>query len=97
MATLAIMIGGAILNAATFIGCNYLAKALSGDSGNASLAEKIRHDKALEKYQADYGKRIAQSSLTGLHNKIVKKIERDTIFKIPTEHWPSTIKHTVQR
>ena len=48
MATLAIMIGGAILNAATFIGGNYLAKALSGDSGNAALAEKIRHDKALE-------------------------------------------------
>ena len=54
MATLAIMIGGAILNAATFIGGNYLAKALSGDSGNAALAEKIRHDKALEAYQAAF-------------------------------------------
>ena len=30
MATLAIMIGGAILNAATFIDGNYLAKSLSG-------------------------------------------------------------------
>ena len=29
MATIAIMVGGAILNAATFIGGNYLAKALS--------------------------------------------------------------------
>ena len=56
MATLAIMIGGAVLNAATFIGGNYLAKALSGDSGQAALDEKIRHDKALEKYQADYAK-----------------------------------------
>ena len=54
MATLAIMIGGAVLNAATFIGGNYLAKALSGDSGQAALDEKIRHDRALEKYQADY-------------------------------------------
>ena len=54
MATLAIMIGGAILNAATFIGGNYLAKALSGDSGQATLNEKVRHDKALEKYQKDY-------------------------------------------
>ena len=56
MATVAIMVGGAILNAATFIGGNYLAKALSGDSGQAALDEKIRHDKALEEYQAAYAK-----------------------------------------
>ena len=49
MATLAIMIGGAVLNAATFISGNYLAKALSGDSGQAAL-----DDKALKKYQKDY-------------------------------------------
>ena len=40
MATIAIMVGGA----------------LSGDSGQAALAEKIRHDKALEAYQAAYAK-----------------------------------------
>ena len=40
MATLAIMVGGAILNAATSIGGNYLAKALSGDSCQAALDEK---------------------------------------------------------
>ena len=40
MATLAIMIGWAVLNAATFTGGNYLAKALSGDSGQAALDEK---------------------------------------------------------
>ena len=57
MATIAIMVGGAVLNAATFIGGNYLAKALSGDSGQAALDEKIkRHDKALEAYQAAYAK-----------------------------------------
>ena len=56
MATIAIMVGGAILNAATFIGGNYLAKALSGDSGQAAVDEKIRHDKALEAYQAAYAK-----------------------------------------
>ena len=56
MDTLAIMIGGAVLNAATFIGGNYLAKSLSGDSSQAALDEKIRHDKALEKYQKDYAK-----------------------------------------
>ena len=52
MATIAIMVGGAILNAANFIGGNYLAKALSGDSGKAAMDEKLRHDKALEAYQA---------------------------------------------
>ena len=56
MATIAIMVGGAVLNAATFIGGNYLAKALSGDSGKAAMDEKIRHDKALEAYQAAYAK-----------------------------------------
>ena len=51
MATIAIMVGGAVLNAATFIGGNYLAKYLSGDNAKAALAEKKRHDQALEKYQ----------------------------------------------
>ena len=45
------MIGGAVLNAAAFTGGNYLAKYLAGDGGQATLAEKIRHDKALEDYQ----------------------------------------------
>ena len=56
MATMAIMIGGAVLNAATFIGGNYLAKVLSGDGGQAALDETKRHDKALEAYQAAYAK-----------------------------------------
>ena len=56
MASIAIMLGGAIINAAAFIGGNYLAKALSGDSGNAALAAKVRHDKALEAYQKAYEK-----------------------------------------
>ena len=56
MATIAIMVGEAVLNAATFIGGNYLAKVLSGDSGKAAMDEKIRHDKALEAYQAAYAK-----------------------------------------
>ena len=50
------MVGGAVLSAATFTGGNYLAKALSGDSGKAAMDEKIRHDKALEAYQATYAK-----------------------------------------
>ena len=51
MASFAIMIGGAVLNAAAFTGGNYLAQYLSGDSGEAALAEKTRHDKAIEAYQ----------------------------------------------
>ncbi len=51
MATIAIMIGGAILNATTFVGGSYLAKYLSGDKPDV---ERIRHDKAIEKYQNDY-------------------------------------------
>ena len=51
MASIAIMIGGAVLNAAAFTGGNYLTKYLAGDDGQAGLAEKTQHDKALEAYQ----------------------------------------------
>ena len=43
MASIAIMIGGAVLNAAAFTGGNYLAKYIGGDNGQA--------DKVLEAYQ----------------------------------------------
>ena len=56
MASIAMMVGGAILNAAAFTGGNYLAKYLSGDCGKAAMDEKIRHDKTLEAYQAAYAK-----------------------------------------
>ena len=55
MANIAIMISGDALNAAAFIGGNYLARSLSGD-GKAAQEEKVRHDKALEAYQAAYAK-----------------------------------------
>ena len=48
---IAIMIGGAILNATTFVGGSYLAKYMSGDDLGA---ERKRHDLALEKYERDY-------------------------------------------
>ena len=51
MASIAIMIGGAILNATTFVGGSYLAKYMSGDDLGA---ERKRHDLALEKYDRDY-------------------------------------------
>ena len=46
MASIAIMIGGAILNATTFVGGSYLAKYMSGDDAGV---ERKRHDLALEK------------------------------------------------
>jgi len=55
MASIAIMVGGAVLNDAAFIGGNYLARALGGGD-SAALEEKERHDKALEAYQAAYAK-----------------------------------------
>lgn len=54
MASVAIMAGGAILNAAAFIGGNYLAKLFGG--ADKALEEKKRHDLALEKYEKDYQK-----------------------------------------
>ena len=50
MASIAIMIGGAIINATTFVGGSYLAKYLAGDNVDA---ERKRHDLALEKYEKD--------------------------------------------
>ena len=50
------MAGRALLNAVAFIGGNYLACFLSGDDPKVSVKEKIRHDKALEAYQAAYAK-----------------------------------------
>ena len=51
---IALMIGGAIINATTFVGGSYLAKYLSGSSD--SDEEKKRHDLAVEKYQKEYEK-----------------------------------------
>ena len=51
MASVVLMVGGAILNAAAFIGENYLAKTFGGSGADE---EKKRHDKALEKYKVDY-------------------------------------------
>ena len=55
MASIALMIGGAIINATTFVGGSYLAKYLSGSSDSGD-EEKRRHDLAVEKYQKEYEK-----------------------------------------
>ena len=50
MASIAIVIDGAVLNATSFIGGNYLARYLSGDDKAQAEKERERHDHALEKY-----------------------------------------------
>ena len=98
MATVAIMVGGAVLNAATFIGGNYLAKYLSGDSGQAALDEKKRHDLALEKYQRDYAQ--YQKDRTQLLDWVAqqgKRTKPSTTFKIQTKPWRFITKLTAQR
>ena len=55
MASIAIMVGGAVLNAAAFIGGNYLARALGGGD-KAALDEKVSRDEALKAFQAAYAK-----------------------------------------
>ena len=63
--------------------------------------KKIRHDKSLEAYQAAYAK--YQKDRTELLDWVAEqdrekdKATMQTISKLPTEHWPSTIKHKGQR
>ena len=87
MASIAIMIGGAVLNDAAFTGGNYLAKYIAGDTGQAALAEKTRHDKALEAYQAamENTRASARSFLTGL-----KQTEKSNLRRIKTSQTPIT-------
>ena len=93
------MVGGAVLNAATFIGGNYLAKFLSGDSGKAALDEKKRHDLVLEKYQKDYAQ--YQKDRTQLLDWVVQQDRRrtkpSTTSKTQTQPWRFITKLTGQR
>jgi len=74
MASIAIMVGGAVLNAAAFIGGIYLARALGGGD-KAVLEEKEPHDKPLEAYQAAYAK------YTRDRTKLLDWIETNTQMK----------------
>ena len=94
MASIAIMIGGAVLNAAAFTGGNYLAKYIAGDGGQAALAEKTRHDKALEDYQAAMENTRASvlSFLTGL-----KQTEKSKLRRIKTSQTLITLSSSTTR
>ena len=54
MASIAFLIGGAILNATAFIGGSAIANAIKGDTSDEAEAELERHNKAMEKYKKDY-------------------------------------------
>jgi len=74
MATIALMLGGAILNATAFVGGSYLAKSLSGED-----TERVRHDKALEKYQHDMGEWQKEQKLyqDWLNEQYIEKKQAD--------------------
>ena len=82
MAAIAIMVGGAILNATTFVGGSYLAKYLSGDKSDS---ERIRHDKAIEKYQKImlHIRKRDRISLIGTLNSGMLNTRLHKIFLIP--------------
>ena len=85
MATVAMMLGGAILNASTFIGGSYLAKYFSGDDASR---EKKRHDKAMEKYQKDYAKyQENREKVLDLYDREIEKNQSQKRFlKTQTKH-----------
>ena len=95
MASIAIMIGGAVLNAAAFTGGNYLAKYIAGDSGQAALAEKTRHDKALEAYQAAMAKYTRER--TQLLDWIETNRGRSKLRRIKTSRTPITLSSCTTR
>ena len=88
------MIGNAVLNAAAFTGGNYLAKYIAGDSGQAALAEKTRHDKALEAYQAAMEKYTRERTqlLTGLKQTEKSNLRRNKTSQTPITRSNSTTK-----
>ena len=54
---------------------NYLAKYIAGDSGQAALVEKTRHDKALEAYQ------VAMAKYTRERTQLLDWIETNREIK----------------
>ena len=90
MASIAIMVGGAVLNAAAFIGGNYLASALGGDDKSA-LEETERHDRAIEDYQAAYAKyATAPNFSTGLRPTPRSRLRPSRTSPTPTTPSNST-------
>ena len=99
MATIAIMVGGAVLNAAISSAATISQKPCLVTAAKLHWMKRNGTTLPLKsiKETTRNTKRIAHSYSTGLQNKIGKRIKRFTISKIPTKPWPSTTKHTEQR
>ena len=96
MASIAIMVGGAVLNAATFIGGNYLLKHFTGDD-KAATEEKERHDRAVEAFNAanEKYKRDRTKLLDWMYtNKLIKEqaeqdfLDTDRAFELYNKAHP---------
>lgn len=83
MASIAIVVGGALISATAFVGGSYLAKYLSEDQ-NIVEEEKKRHDISVEKYQAASRsiKRDEQSFSIGLQLMTVSRHRKSIILLI---------------
>ena len=81
MASIALMVGGVLLNATAFVGGNYLVKYLSGDDGKAAEAEREQHDKAQEAYaeaQAKYKREWdAYFDWIAIQDRLKKQADQD--------------------
>ena len=96
MASIAIMVGGAVLSAATFIGGNYLARYLSGDDPKRHRKRKFDTTKLLRPTRLPMPnmRKTAQSFSIGLQKMIESKIKRNKISLTPTTLSSSTTKLT---
>ena len=84
IASITIMIGGALINATAFVGGSHLAKYLSGDQ-NSAEEEKKRYDLAVEEYQSAYEK--YQENRTKLVNWIATN---DRVKEQPKQNFVDT-------
>ena len=84
MASITIMIGGALINATAFVGGSHLAKYSSGDQ-NSAEEEKKRCDFAVEEYQSAYEK--YQENRTKLVNWIATN---DRVKEQPKQNFLDT-------
>ena len=105
MASIAIMIGGAVLNAAAFTGGNYVAKYLAGDDGHGrwEILGRLRwprkhgmtkHLKLIRRRWQNI-RANARSSLTGLKQTEKSKIRRSKTSRTPITRSSSTTRRTL--
>ena len=99
MATVAIMVGGAVLNAATFIGGNYLASICPATAARPHWMKRSGTTWPLRSIRGTTPstKKIALNSWIGLHNKIGKRTKPSTTSKTQTQPWRFITKLTKQR